>query len=239
MLVSILPLSLSIIALVLIIIFSIIYIKHKKKMLIQNYLKNNKTRCFVNKPLMIIGPSGVGKDTFMQILIDKYPNLFIKCVSCTTRSPRKNEKDGINYYFISKEEFNELDEKAEIIGRFEKYNNLYGTSKEKLKNVLSNNKIVYFDYNIETAINTFNKKIIEFNYIALLPPSIQELENRLRNRKTEDEEAIQKRISYARKEIELINSSKFINFVIKNEDLVKACNEFELSIKKLYCHLFK
>ena len=188
---------------------------------------------------MIIGPSGVGKDTFMQILIDKYPNLFIKCVSCTTRLPRKNEKDGINYYFISKEEFNELDEKAEIIGRFEKYNNLYGTSKEKLKNVLSNNKIVYFDYNIETAINTFNKKIIEFNYIALLPPSIQELENRLRNRKTEDEEAIQKRISYARKEIELINSSKFINFVIKNEDLVKACNEFELSIKKLYCHLFK
>ena len=239
MLVSILPLSLSIIALVLIIIFSIIYIKHKKKMLIQNYLKNNKTRRFVNKPLMIIGPSGVGKDTFMQILIDKYPNLFIKCVSCTTRLPRKNEKDGINYYFISKEEFNELDEKAEIIGRFEKYNNLYGTSKEKLKNVLSNNKIVYFDYNIETAINTFNKKIIEFNYIALLPPSIQELENRLRNRKTEDEEAIQKRISYARKEIELINSSKFINFVIKNEDLVKACNEFELSIKKLYCHLFK
>lgn len=239
MLVSILPLSLSIIALVVIIIFSIIYIKHKKKKFIQNYLNNNKTSCFVNKPLMIIGPSGVGKDTFMQILIDKYPNLFIKCVSCTTRSPRKNEKDGINYYFISKEEFNELDEKAEIIGRFEKYNNLYGTSKEKLNKVLSNNRIVYFDYNIETAINTFNKKIIEFNYIALLPPSIQELENRLRNRKTEDEEAIQKRISYARKEIELINRSKFINFVIKNEDLVKACNEFELSIKKLYCHLFK
>ena len=176
----VLPLSLSII--VLIIIFSIFYIKHKKKMLIRNYLKNNnKTRSFVNKPLMIIGPSGVGKDTFMQILIDKYPNLFIKCVSCTTRSPRKNEKDGINYYFISKEEFNELDEKSEIIGRFEKYNNLYGTSKEKLNNVLSNNKIVYFDYNIETAINTFNKKIIDFNYIALLPPNIQELENRLRN----------------------------------------------------------
>ena len=234
----VLPLSLSII--VLIIIFSILYIiRLKKRKLIQNYLKSNKTRSFINKPLMIIGPSGVGKDTFMQILIDKYPNLFIKCVSCTTRSPRKNEKDGINYYFISKEEFNELDEKEEIIGRFEKYNNLYGTSKEKLNSVLSNNKIVYFDYNIETAIKTFNKKIIEFNYIALLPPSIQELENRLRNRKTEDEESIQKRISYARKEIELINSSKFINFVIKNGDLVKACDEFELSIKKLYCHLFK
>ena len=87
----VIPLSLSIIALI--IIFSILYIiKHKKRKFIQNYLKNNKTRSFINKPLMIIGPSGVGKDTFMQILIDKYPNLFIKCVSCTTRSHQEKMK---------------------------------------------------------------------------------------------------------------------------------------------------
>ena len=233
-------LIISISIVLIIIILSVYFIKSKKKKIFQNFIsQNNKSKKFINKPLMIIGPSGVGKDTFMEIIINKYPNLFIKCVSCTTRSPRKGEKEGVNYYFISKEEFNEIEERGEIIGKFEKYDNLYGTSKEKLNSVLSNNKIVYFDYNIETAIQTYNQKSIEFNYIALIPPSIEELGNRLRKRGAEDEDSIQKRIIFASKEIELINKSDFLNYIIKNEELDKAINEFELCIKQLYCHLFE
>ena len=222
------------------IIISLYYIKLRIKKVIESYApQSNNKNIWSFRPLMLIGPSGVGKDTFMQFLINKYQNIFVKCVSCTTRSPRNNEKHGVNYYFITKEKFNELDKKGEIIGRFEKYNILYGTSKQTLNDTLSDDKIVYFDYNIETAIRTFEEKKVEFNYIALLPPSIEVLENRLRKRGTEDEESIQKRLSYAKKEIELIKNSKFLNYVIENNDLDRAEGEFEQCIKELYPHLFE
>ena len=227
--------------LILIIYISYLYIKYiKNKSIDENIQKTNHINSKnKNKPLMIIGPSGVGKDTFMQKIINKYPNIFIKCVSSTTRLPRENEKEGINYYFINKEKFEEMDKNGEIIGKFEKYGNLYGTSKYQLEKISSNENIVYFDYNIETAIKTFKEKKVDFNYIALLPPDIKELEKRLRKRGTDNEDSIRKRIKYAQKEIELINESKFLNYVIKNDELEKSFNDFENGIKTLYFHLFE
>ena len=161
--------------LILIIYISYLCIKYSKnKSIDENIQKTNHINSKnKNKPLMIIGPSGVGKDTFMQKIINKYPNIFIKCVSSTTRLPRENEKEGINYYFINKEKFEEMDRNGEIIGKFEKYGNLYGTSKYQLEKISSNENIVYFDYNIETAIKTFKEKKVDFNYIALLTPDIK------------------------------------------------------------------
>ena len=153
--------------------------------------------------------------------------------------PKSNEKEGLNYYYITKEKFYELEKNGDIIGKFEKYDNLYGTSKQILEKMLANDEIIYFDYNIETAIKTFNEKKIEFNYIALLPPSIEELEKRLKNRNTDDEESIKKRIVYAKKEIELIKESKFINHVIVNDVFEKAFQEFEVCFKKLYSSLLE
>ena len=227
--------------LILMIYISYLCIKFiKNKSIDENIQKTNHINSKnKNKPLMIIGPSGVGKDTFMQKIINKYPNIFIKCVSSTTRLPRENEKEGINYYFINKEKFEEMDKNGEIIGKFEKYGNLYGTSKYQLEKISSNENIVYFDYNIETAIKTFKEKKVDFNYIALLPPDIKELEKRLRKRGTDNEESITKRIDYAKREIELINESKFLNYVIKNDKLEKSFNDFEKSIKILYFHLFE
>ena len=227
--------------LILMIYISYLCIKFiKNKSIDENIQKTNHINSKnKNKPLMIIGPSGVGKDTFMQKIINKYPNIFIKCVSSTTRLPRENEKEGINYYFINKEKFEEMDKNGEIIGKFEKYGNLYGTSKYQLEKISSNENIVYFDYNIETAIKTFKEKKVDFNYIALLPPDIKELEKRLRKRGTDNEDSIRKRIKYAQKEIELINESKFLNYVIKNDELEKSFNDFENGIKTLYFHLFE
>ena len=231
----------SLFILILMIYISYLFIKYSKnKSIGENIHKTNHINSKnKNKPLMIIGPSGVGKDTFMQKIINKYPNIFIKCVSSTTRLPRENEKEGINYYFINKEKFKEMDKNGEIIGKFEKYGNLYGTSKYQLEKISSNENIVYFDYNIETAIKTFKEKKVDFNYIALLPPDIKELEKRLRKRGTDNEDSIRKRIKYAQKEIELINESKFLNYVIKNDELEKSFNDFENGIKTLYFHLFE
>lgn len=216
------------------------YIKSQKQKIIQNYiaLKNN-LKALKNKPLIILGPSGVGKDTFMDKLIIKHQNKIKKCVSCTTRAPRANEKDGINYYYINKEKFLELEKNGDIIGKFEKYDNFYGTSKQILENMLAKDEIIYFDYNIETAIKMFNEKKIEFNYIAFLPPSIEELEKRLKNRNTDDEESIKKRIAYAKKEIELIKENKFINYVIINDIFEKSFKEFENCFAKLYSNLLE
>jgi len=226
--------------LIFIIFISYSYIKYLKKKLFNKYiLETNQKSAINNKPLIIIGPSGVGKDTFMQKIITKYPNYFLKCVSCTTRLPRENEKEGVNYFFITKKKFEELDKNGEIIGKFENYGNLYGTSKLTLDKISSKEKIVYFDYNIETAIKIFKQNKIEFNYIALLPPNIKELERRLRERRTENEDSINKRINYARKEIQLIKTSEFLNFVIINEDLVTSFNEFEKCVRILYSHLFE
>ena len=227
----------SLLFLIFVIFISYTYIKYLKRKLFNKYI--SETNQNNNKPLMIIGPSGVGKDTFMQKIITKYPNIFLKCVSCTTRSPRENEKEGVNYFFITKNKFEELDKNGEIIGKFEKYGNLYGTSKFTLDKISSKEKIVYFDYNIETAIKTFKQKKVEFNYIALLPPNIQELEKRLRERKTDNDDSINKRINYAKKEIQLINKNDFLNFVIINGDLDTSFNEFEKCIKILYSHLFE
>lgn len=190
------------------------------------------------KPFMIIGPSGVGKDTLMRILINKYPTIFTKCVSCTTRAPREGEKEGINYYYITKERFYELEQSGDIIGRFEKYDNLYGTSRQEVDRNLDNDKIVYFDYNIETAINIFKEGNIEFNYIAILPPSFEELGNRLRMRNSEDESSLQQRLAYAKKEVELIKNSEFINYVIINDDIDRASSELESKVKVLYPNFF-
>ena len=221
-----------------IVLFSFFYIKKKKNKIVQEYISKTEKTKIKNKPLMIIGPSGVGKDTLISMLIKKYPKHFIKCVSCTTRKPRKNEKNGINYYFISQQKFKELEKNGQIIGKFQKYDILYGTSKEVLNNTLTDDKIVYFDYNIETAINIFNENNIEFNYIAFLPPSIEELENRLIERGTESKDEIKKRMDYAKIEIDLINKSKFLNYIIKNDDLDNTFNEFEFCIKQLYKDLF-
>ena len=190
------------------------------------------------KPFMIIGPSGVGKDTLMRILINKYPTIFTKCVSCTTRAPREGEKEGINYYYITKERFYELEQSGDIIGRFEKYDNLYGTSRQEVDRNLDNDKIVYFDYNIETANNISKEGNIEFNYIAILPPSFEELGNRLRMRNSEDESSLQQRLAYAKKEVELIKNSEFINYVIINDDIDRASSELESKVKVLYPNFF-
>ena len=214
-------------------------IKPKEEEIIRNN-PNSKEKTLANKPLMIIGPSGVGKDKLTNMFKDKYESILKKCVSNTTRKMRKNEKEGINYYYISKEKFAELESNNELIGIFKKYDTFYGTSKKVINETLDSQHIIYFDYNIETSIKIFEENEFKFNYIAIIPKNINELEKRLRNRGSDDEETIKKRIEYAPEEIKLIkeNESKFINYVIINDKLEEAFKEFESCIKALYPQLF-
>ncbi len=158
----------------------------------------------MSKLLIISGPSGVGKGTIVNHLQDMYQEnnkkLYLS-ISCTTRGPREGEIDGINYYFISERKFKSLIKKNDFL----EYNiygtgKYYGTPKSTVLKYLKKG----YDVILEIDINGY--KQIKANFpdavgVFIMPPDIDELYNRLKNRNTEDEEVIRVRIETAKKEI--------------------------------------
>lgn len=176
---------------------------------------NNK-----GKLILFSGPSGVGKDTLLEVLYDKMPDL-IHSVSATTRKIRDNEVNGKDYYFISKEEFELMIQSGNIL-EYTKYgNNLYGTPKKPIDDWLKQGKTVILKIEVHGAkqIKQLYKDSVA---IFILPPSIDILEKRLRKRGTEDEEDLRKRMEIAISEIE--QSSEY-DYVIFNDNLDTAVDE--------------
>ena len=188
-----------------------------------------------DKPLMVIGPSAVGKDTMINRLKSKYPNVIHKLPSYTTRPMRSGEIDGVDYYFVTKEEFIQMKRKGELIGIQEYNNNWYASNKERLEESLKNKKkIIVLNYNINTANEVRDK--IPFNCVAILPPSESALKERLIKRKTKAEE-IEKRMEYSIKEIQLINDANYINYRLVNDKEEEAFNKLEKYLKETYPQL--
>ena len=188
-----------------------------------------------DKPLIVIGPSAVGKDTMINRLKSKYPNVIHKLPSYTTRPMRSGEIDGVDYYFVTKEEFIQMKRKGELIGIQEYNNNWYASNKERLEESLKNKKkIIVLNYNINTANEVRDK--IPFNCVAILPPSESALKERLIKRKTKAEE-IEKRMEYSIKEIQLINDANYINYRLVNDKEEEAFNKLEKYLKETYPQL--
>ena len=189
------------------------------------------------KPLLILGPSGVGKDTMIDKLKEKYPNVFFKFPSYTTRERRPNEKEGIDYFYISEKEFKEMESQGKLFGVKEYNKNFYASNKSKLREFIDNgDKIIILNYNIETA-NSIQKEF-DFNYVAILPPSEGELRNRLIKRGDKPED-IEKRMEASKKDIRLIDKAKYIEFKFVNNDINIGFSKLENHIKKLYPQFFK
>ena len=194
------------------------------------------SRQYAVKPLVILGPCGVGKDTMIKKLKKKYPKLFVKLPSYTTRSRREGEKNAEDFYFITKEEFDKKKNEGKLFGIQEYNNNYYATSKDILEeSVALNNKIIILNYHIETA-NYINSNG-NFNYIALLPPCEAELERRIIKKKIKPEE-IDKRMKESINEIMLINEANYINYRIVNDNEAESFRKLEGYIKDLYPNFF-
>jgi guanylate kinase len=175
---------------------------------------------------VLSAPSGCGKGTVLNELFKRTDNVFYS-VSATTRSPREGEVDGVNYYFVTKEHFLELVKSDGMLEYATFVDNYYGTPKAPIEQKLAEGKDVILE--IETAGAMMVKSVCpEAVLIFMLPPSIEELAERLRGRGTESEEVISKRVMEAYREIRLANN---YDYVFVNDDLSEAVDDLMMIMK--------
>ena len=178
------------------------------------------------KLIVVSGPSGVGKGTIVKTLVKKRADV-VESVSCTTREPREGEKHGREYYFLTKEEFLRRIAANDFLEYDEHFGNYYGTPISFVKETLKE-KSVILEIDVVGALNA-KKAIPQSVLVMIAPPSVQELEKRLRGRNSETEEEIQGRL--ARLEYELAQKDKY-DYVIVNDILENAIARLEEIIDK-------
>lgn len=178
--------------------------------------------------ILFSGPSGVGKDTVLDVVLKKEKSLQ-KSVSITTRNKRENEVDGKDYYFISIPEFECMINNGEVL-EFARYGrNLYGTPKAPVDRWLAEGKTVILKIEVKGAAK-IKKKYPDAVAIFLMPPSMDELESRLRFRGTESEEDIRRRLEIARNEVK---KSADYDYVVVNDSIDCASDNVLTIIKSL------
>ena len=176
----------------------------------------------MKKLFVISGSSGVGKGTVIKEFLKKHPD-FKLSVSCTTRSKREGEVHGINYFFLTPEEFKKCIDNGEFLEWAEFSGNHYGTKKDFVENSLKNGENLILEIDTKGALNV-KKLMPEAVLIFIAPPSLKELESRLRGRHTETEEAIQKRLASIKLELE---NSKHFDYEIINDTVDNAVKKLE------------
>ena len=181
------------------------------------------------RPLLIVvsAPSGAGKSTLCDRLIEEFPQM-VYSVSCTTRAPRGEEKDGVHYYFLSKREFKERIRNGEFLEYAKVHGNYYGTLEDTVLYSMEEGHHVLLDIDVqgarqlrETLIRMDPRHPVRsgFTDIFISPPSMEELERRLRGRGTDDEKVILKRLRNAESEM---NAAAEYTYRIVNDDLDRA-----------------
>jgi len=179
--------------------------------------------------IIISSPSGAGKTTITKKILKKIKNSYLS-ISCTTRKPRESEKNGVDYFFISKEKFINFKKKKKFLEYAKVYENFYGTLNSEVINNLKKNKIVLFDVDWQGA-RSIKKKIIKncFSFY-LLPPSTKILKKRLLKRHLNDPHTALKRFSVAKKDI--VHWTEY-DYVFINNNLEKCVRLILQKIKSL------
>ncbi|XP_014826226.1 guanylate kinase 1b isoform X2 [Poecilia latipinna] len=178
------------------------------------------------RPVVLSGPSGAGKSTLLKRLMKEHEGVFGFSVSHTTRNPRPGEEDGKDYHFTTREAMQEGIDNGEFIENAEFSGNMYGTSKAAVEDVRAKNLICILDVDIQ-GVKRIKETDLDPIYISIQPPSMEILEKRLRDRQTETEESLQKRLEAARIDMELSKEPGVFDIVIINDDLEKAYEELK------------
>lgn len=172
------------------------------------------------KLIVYTGASGVGKGTIMKEILKK-DNTVRLSVSATTRQPRPEDIEGVTYYFLTKQQFQILMFKNEFLEYAEYCGNYYGTPKEPVEKMLEDGINVMLEIEVQGGLQVM-KKCPDCTSVFIMPPSMEELERRLRGRGTEDEETILQRLNTAKTEMTFADK---YNYVVVNDEVEKAAEE--------------
>ena len=177
--------------------------------------------------IVISGPSGVGKGTVRKALFEKRGHRLVYSISMTTRKPRQGEVDGVDYYFVSREEFQKRLDKNQFLEWAEFVGNYYGTPKDKVEEQIEMGKEVVLEIEVNGALQVLSK-VKDAVSIFIVPPGKQALYDRLRRRGTEPEEVIQERMAKANREFQLAHK---YDYIVVNDDVDNAADRIMAIIR--------
>jgi guanylate kinase len=173
--------------------------------------------------IIFSAPSGSGKTTIINNLLEKFPKLEFS-ISATNRNPRENESHGINYYFLSQDEFKTKIINGEFLEWEEVYGGtMYGTLLSEIDRICKSGKVALFDLDVNGALKV-KKRFKNAFLIFVLPPSIEDLKDRLVNRSSETPEFLEKRLDKAKEEI--LHATKF-DYILLNDNIDEALIEIQ------------
>lgn len=177
--------------------------------------------------IVLSGPSGVGKGTVRAAIFSKGEQKFVYSISATTRKPRTGETDGVDYFFKTREEFEQMIQNKQLLEYAEYVGNYYGTPLEYVENTLATGKDVFLEIDVQGAIQV-RDLMPDGVFIFLTPPDLNELESRIVNRGTDSDEVIAKRMKTAREELELM---KYYDYSVVNDTVDNAVQKIEAIIQ--------
>ena len=188
----------------------------------------------MSKGLLIVlsGPSGVGKGTVCSALRKRVPEL-IYSVSATTRQPRLGEEHGVNYFFRSHEEFLNMIAEDQLLEHAEYVGNYYGTPRDFVEKTINEGRDIILEIEVQGALK---EKFPEGIFVFLLPPSLDELKDRIQGRGTESQATIDHRMSVAVDEISLLEQ---YDYAVVNDEIDLACKRIESIIIAEHCKINK
>lgn len=180
--------------------------------------------------LVLSGPSGVGKGTVCSALRKRESNI-VYSVSATTRAPRAGEVDGVNYFFKSREEFQQMIAEDQLLEWAEYVNNYYGTPREYVESQIEQGNDVILEIEVQGAMQV-KEKFPHGVFIFLSPPSMEELKNRIVGRGTETDDSITNRMTVATEEIDMM---EHYDYVVVNDEVELACDRIQAIVLAEHC----
>ncbi|NPA49335.1 MAG: guanylate kinase [Thermodesulfobacteria bacterium] len=177
--------------------------------------------------LVVSAPSGAGKTTLCQRLLATDHQISFS-ISYTTRKPRPGERHGVDYFFVDEETFQRMVDQGAFLEWARVHDHFYGTAQEQVEEVLKSGRDVLLDIDVQGALQVREKLGQDAVLVFILPPSLEELERRLRARGTEDERTLKRRLSVAREEI--AKATEF-DYLVLNDDLEEAFDHFYAVLK--------